>query len=304
MSSSLPPIDSPVCPCVMEAEKEGHICANPPSPSVIHPYHACTCYGHDTSLPDYKHDISKPRTLQGHYARKGGCPCPPADRWNGGPEMSRYCPQKSLYPPGNLKRNYLCSKGHHKVFPEEGPNLPRDPVTGVRTTFPNRRNYGGRHAACLTTAPQLLKRIKNREELKLERARDRKNFLEAVLRDEIIGRVEAEEERGDLEQALGLLGSYHVQDYQNTNGAHSLTGEDPRRPDERRYNEFPTVAKQYAEIMEELHYTAQQPVGLKYNIIRLHYLLEEQERLNNLRFQSKMLQRQDELQTRLNEEKI
>lgn len=297
MATLLPPITSPNCPCV-----EGGQCGAAPLPSVHNPYHTCTCYGHDMKLPDYKNDIAVPRTLQNHYAKKGGCPCPPEDKWHGGPEMSRYCPQKSLYPPKNQKKDYRDEKGHHHVFPEEGPNYPRDPVTGVRSTFPNRRNYGGRHAACLTTAPQLLKRLKNKQELKLERARDRKNFLEAVLRDEIIGRIEAEDERGELEGALGLLGSYHVQDYQQRHGEHSLTGLDPRTPAERGVNEFPTVAKQYAEIMEELHYTAQQPVGLKYNIIRLHYLLEEQERLNNLRFQSKMQQRENDLQKRLEQE--
>lgn len=45
-------------------------------------FHKCTCYGHENTLPDYKHDISIPHTLQGYYALHGGCPCPPSHPQN------------------------------------------------------------------------------------------------------------------------------------------------------------------------------------------------------------------------------
>lgn len=304
MATALPPIDASGCACGASQRPCARPPSTPPVQPIHNPYHLCTCYGHNLDLPDYTHDISVPRTLQGHYAKEGGCPCPPQpEAWNGGPEVSRYCPQKSIYPPASRTKDYRPHKGPHLVHPEMGADLPRDPVSGVRTTFPNRRNYGGRTAASLTTGPALLKKIKHRAQLRQERAYDRKNFLEATLQDEIQARLDADEQREKLEKELGLMGSYHVEDFVKAHGEHSLTGTDPRGPGERGLNEFPTVAKQYEEIMEELRFTAQQPLGLKYNIIRLHYLLEEQERLNKLRFQTKMGQRDMELQKRLEESK-
>lgn len=312
MSTALPPIDASVCPCAASrcpCAVSRCPCAPPPPPTapvqeMHNPYHLCSCYGHNLNLPDYKHDISVPRTLQGHYAKKGGCPCPPDKKaWNGGPEVSRFCPQKSIYCPTSKTKDFLSRKGPHVVHPEKGLDLPREPVSGVRTTFPNRRNYGGRTAASLITGPPLLKKMKHREQQRQERAQDRKLFLEATMQDEILARIDAEEQRANLEKELGLMGSCHVEDYVKAHGVHSLTGTDPRGPQERGLNDFPTVEKQYEEIMEELRFTAQQPLGLKYNIIRLHYLLEEQERLNKLRFQSKMVDRNKVLQKRLEEAK-
>eukprot|EP00796_Vickermania_ingenoplastis_P001615 gene1615-985_t len=260
-------------------------------------YHQCPCYAHDTALPDYFHDVSVPKTLQGHYARKGGCPCPAADCWSAGYGLSRFCPQKSLPPhvKGTTKMSYREKDGPHPVYVQSGPDFPRDPVTGVRTTFPNRRNYGGtvadRGPTCLTTAAQCVKGKSIRAEKKEQRNQDRKNFLKAVLRDEMLAHLDAQEQRDALESHLGLLGANHVVDFSAERGAHALTGADPRRGLERGPNEFPTVADQYSEVMDELRFTADQPVGSKYNIIRLHYLVEEQDRINKLRYHDKVQQR-------------
>lgn len=258
-------------------------------------YHQCPCYAHDTELPDYFHDVSVPKTLQGYYAKKGGCPCTAEHCWCAGNGMSRYCPKKSLLPHVKSTVSYLEKDGKHAVYPQSGLDEPRDPVTGVRTTFPNRRNYGGtvadRGPTCLTTAAQCVKRNKSRAERKEQRNQDRKNFLKAVLRDETLARLDAEEQRDALEGELSLMGANHVVDFTTANGDHSLIGADPRRGLERGYKEYPTVADQYDEVMDELRFTASQPVGSKYNIIRLHYLCEEQDRISKLRFHDKVQQR-------------
>lgn len=258
-------------------------------------YHQCDCYAHDTDLPDYFHDISVPKTLQGYYAKEGGCPCPAADCWSAGYGHSRFCPKKSLPPHIRKQMEYKPKDGPHPVYPQSGPDEPRDPKSGVRTTFPNRRNYGGtvadRGPTSLTTAAQLVKSKSLRAEKKEQRSQDRKNYLKAVLRDEMLARLDAEEQRDALEGHLGLMGAHHVVDFASEKGSHALTGADPRRGMERGPNEYPTVADQYEEVMDELRFTATQPVGSKYNIIRLHYLTEEHDRINKLRFHDKVQQR-------------
>lgn len=261
-----------------------------------HPCHDCECYGHTTELPDYEHEISHPRTLQGYYAKNSGCPCPPGSGCPGS-DHPPCCPGRGQQrQPLPVEKPYLEREGPHTVWPQSGPDLPRDPVTHVRTTFPNRKNYGGvvadRGPVTLTTAAQTVNRKKDRAEKKEQRMRDRQNFLKAVLRDETLARLDAEESRDMLESELGLLGVHHVEDFCAQNGAHSLTGTDPRRGLERQPHEIPTVADQYADVIEELQFTAQQPVGSKYNIVRLHYLCEEQDRISAMRFRDRVAQRQ------------
>lgn len=262
-------------------------------------YHQCQCYGHETEVPDYKHDIAVPKTLQGYYAKQGGCTCFAGECWCGGPTKDRRCVAKGQTPveagPTEAKRIYTEKDGPHPVYPQSGPDLPRDPVTGVRTTFPNRRNYGGtvadRGPTTLTTACQAVKNKQTKAEKQMERDQNRKQFLKAVLRDEMLARMDAEDQRSGLEQELGLLGGNHVVDYANEHGQHSLTGADPRRGMERGTQDVPTVADQYDEVMDELRFTAAQPVGSKFNIIRLHYLCEEEDRISRLRFDEKVQQR-------------
>lgn len=254
-------------------------------------FHVCECYGHDIHLPDYRRDISIPRTLQGHYAKVGGCPCPPGSKCNHG--NSRCCPlnpRTSKNPPP--KESYRCAEGPHTIYLADTSAADRDATTGVRTDFPNSRNYGGtvkqRGPTTLTTTAQLRLSNKRRAEKKEEVLQDRKNFLKAVLRDDMLSRMDAEGERDTLEIQTGLMGTNHAVDYELTNGEGTVSGLKPRGSMmERGIHDIPSVSDQYAEIMDELKYVAAQPVGSKRNIIRLHYLVEEEERVNNLRWRAR-----------------
>ncbi|KEG08909.1 hypothetical protein DQ04_06201030 [Trypanosoma grayi] len=108
---------------------------------------------------------------------------------------------------------------------------------------------------------------------------DRKEFLKAVLRDEMRDRMDAEEQLHSIEHELGLRGSRHAQML-----AAAASRETPRVGSD---YDSKTVVEQYDEVMEELRYVTQQPVGSKLNIIRMHYLLEEQDRLQHLHEQEK-----------------
>lgn len=61
----------------MQGNFNNTVCAAKDKSNTHGRFHKCNCYGHENTLPDYKHDISIPRTLQGYYALHGGCPCPP-----------------------------------------------------------------------------------------------------------------------------------------------------------------------------------------------------------------------------------
>ncbi|PWU95788.1 hypothetical protein C3747_263g54 [Trypanosoma cruzi] len=123
-------------------------------------------------------------------------------------------------------------------------------------------------------------RRKTREEREYERMQDRKEFLKAVLRDEMRDRLSAEDQLEELENKLNLRGSRH---------AEMLLAAAARRDAERQggEDEAKTVGEQYEKVMEELRFVTRQPVGSKVNIIRLYYLLEEQERLKYLREKGK-----------------
>lgn len=253
------------------------------------PYHQCVCYNHDTELPDYKHDVSNPRTLQGYYAVKGGCPCP-AKHANGECPGSLYCSKKGGDGSTRPKETFRAADGPHTVHVASPDDGGRDAVTTVRLAFPNSRNYGGtvaeRGPTTLSSTAQLGLSKKSRvAERREERAQDRKQFLRAVLRDEMLARMDAEAKRDALESDLDLMGTNHEVEYRTITEL-----SDPRNGQSvsmkmitRNPNEVPPIGEQYAEIMDELDYVSGQPVGSKYNIIRLHYLVEEELRLNNLR---------------------
>ncbi|EKF38182.1 hypothetical protein MOQ_001610 [Trypanosoma cruzi marinkellei] len=246
-------------------------------------YHVCGCYGHTQDLPDYK-KITVPRTLQGFHAKRGGgCPCIPKIKTKnmGTLYCSRNPMTRDRVMPVNTYRAY--GPGEHKVHPADEiaaeNTAVRDPETGTRLLFPNSRNYGGtvkQHEFPAIGKP----RRKTRKEMEYERMYDRKEFLKAVLRDEIRDRLNAENQLEELENELGLRGSRHAEMLlaaMASRDAEKRDGED----------EAKTVGEQYEEVMEELRFVTKQPVGSKVNIIRLYYLLEEQERLKYLRDKGK-----------------
>lgn len=249
-------------------------------------YHACECYGHETELPNYRRDICNPRTLQGHYAPNGGCPCPGTDGAVAD-KSSLYCTTRGADAAAMPKATFRAADGPHTVHTATAVDgNGRDPDTTARTAFPNSRNYGGtvaqRGATALNTTAQLTAPRKARAEARREeRAQDRKNFLRGVLRDEMLARMDAEGRRDAMETDMGLMGTHHMADYESSQraaGATGLYGGAPRDP-----NVVPSVGEQYGDVMDELEYVAGQPVGSKYNIIRLHYLVEEENRRNGLR---------------------
>ncbi|ORC86729.1 uncharacterized protein TM35_000261810 [Trypanosoma theileri] len=271
--------------------------ANPPQTTcdaASKGYHVCECYGHTQDLPEYK-KLAVPRTLQGFHAKEGGgCPCIPKTKEKG--MNTLYCSSNPAtcerIKPTETYRAY--SPGKHKVHLAdevcEETTAIRDPATGTRLVFPNSRNYGG------TATQRKFRAIgdpkeKTQKEKRYERMQDRKEFLKAVLRDEIRDLLAAEEERESLELQTGLRGSRHVQmlTYATTKDSQKRGGEDD--------DEIKTVSEQYDEVLEELRYVTKQPVGSKVNIIRLHYLLEEQERLQHLREQEKKKQTLSSLKT-------
>ncbi|CCW65612.1 unnamed protein product [Phytomonas sp. EM1] len=234
-------------------------------------YHDCESYGHTTKLPDYKKDISIPRTLDGYYAKAGSCPCP-----------ARASKGESVDP----HIAYREAGGPHTVHAED--------ISPGMEGFPNHRNYGGtvakRGGADLTTTalPLRATKLQQRSELRQRTMHDRKNFLKAVLHDEMLARMDAEGQRDVLEREIGLMGPNHVEEYERLNGEGTLSGRRPRKGMmERDINEVPTVGEQYEEVMDELRYVAGQPVNSKRNIIWFHYLLEEENRINALRRQQK-----------------
>ncbi|KAG5497630.1 hypothetical protein JKF63_03895 [Porcisia hertigi] len=263
-----------------------------PSPSA-HPhgsYHQCECYGHDTELPNYRRDISNPRTLQGHYAPNGGCPCP--GKCCGG-KNGLYCSSRGADAAAMPKATYRAVDGPHTVHIADNVNgNGRDPATSTRTAFPNWHNYGGtvaqRGPTTLTTTAQLKAPIKARAAARREeRAQDRKNFLRGVLRDEMLARMDAEGKRDALEAAMGLMATHHIDEYKASQSAPGSMRDGPGATS-RDPGTVPTLGEQYAEVMEELEYVAAQPLGSKENIIRLHYLVEEEKRLNRLRWEERM----------------
>ncbi|KAK7198082.1 hypothetical protein NESM_000764300 [Novymonas esmeraldas] len=252
-------------------------------------YHQCECYGHDTQLPNYRRDISNPRTLQGHYAPNDGCPCPPTSKAD---KSNLYCSGRGADASAMPKVTFRAADGPHTVHTAAAVDGDSHHLeTRKRTSFPNARNYGGtvaqRGPTTLTTVPQLGSSRKERSEAKREeRAQDRKNFLRGVLRDEMLARMDAEGKRAALEADMGLMGTHHVDEYEASQraagGLRGGLGSTSRDPDA-----VPSIGEQYGEIMDELEYVAGQPVGSKYNIIRLHYLVEEENRLNRLRRQER-----------------
>lgn len=253
-------------------------------------YHACECYGHDNSLPDYRLEVSIPRTLQGHYAKNGGCPCRAKTHGSGSANAGCIC----RMPAATLeKKTYRATEGPHAVHVAGA-----DGGTGADPQFPNSRNYGGtvaqRGATTManTALPRSAVAARRNESRTADRLQNRKNFLAAVLRDEMLARMDAEERRGALEQATGLMGSNHVDDYEATVGP--VDSSKPFDATGTRRG-LPTVAEQYDEVVDELRYVAGRPVGSKLNINRLYYLLEEEDRINNLRFQDKMATRSQKL---------
>ncbi|KAH9600999.1 hypothetical protein LSM04_006236 [Trypanosoma melophagium] len=251
-------------------------------------YHVCECYGHTQDLPEYK-KLAVPRTLQGFHAKEGnGCPCIPKTKEKS--MNTLYCSSNpatcNRVKPKETYRAY--SPGGHKVYKAD--EIPgdstavRDPATGTRLAFPNSRNYGGtatqRKFPAIGDAKQ-----KTKDEKRYERMQNRKEFLKAVLRDEIRDRLDAEAELDSLEHELGLRGSLHAQML-----TYAATKDSQKRGVDDDDNEIKTVAEQYDEMLDELRYVAKQPVGSKVNIIRLHYLIEEQERLKHLREQEKKKQ--------------
>ncbi|CCW69839.1 unnamed protein product [Phytomonas sp. Hart1] len=234
-------------------------------------YHECESYCHTMVLPDYKKDISIPRTLDGYYAKSGTCPCP------------------SL-----LQESKDKAKDSHVAYREaDGPHAVHAEDTNPRVAgFPNHRNYGGtveergRMNLTTTALPLNSTKGKKRAEVRKRLMLDRKNFLKAVLHDEMLARMDAEGQRDALEMEIGIMGSNHVVEYERTKGEGSLLGRRPRKGImERDINEVPTIGEQYEEVMEELKYVSKQPVNSKKNIIRMHFLLEEENRINTLRQQ-------------------
>ncbi|RNE98313.1 hypothetical protein TraAM80_08843 [Trypanosoma rangeli] len=257
---------SPRAPC--EAPSKGH--------------HVCECYGHTSELPEYR-KLAVPRTLQGFHAREGGgCSCIPKTK----PKQAGavYCSTNPMtrdrVMPTETYRAH--DPGEHKVHPaEEVPvesSAVRDPVTGRRLVFPNARNYGGTATQRRFPATGEPRR-KTREEREYEQMQDRKEFLKAVLRDEMRDHHSAEAQLEELENQLGLRGSRHAQ---LLNAAAAREAENRAGDDDAK-----TVGEQYEEVMEELRYVTRQPVGSKVNLIRMYYLLEEQDRLKYLRDQGK-----------------
>lgn len=253
------------------------------------PYHQCACYNHTTELPDYRRDIANPRTLQGHYAPHGGCPCP-AGRGSATRDAVKGCAAKNA-PPTDGKRAtakaaFRAADGPHTVY-----------TATAAASFPNSKNYGGTveqrgpttYGSVAQPKASRTAKVQARAE---ERAQDRKNFLKAVLRDEMLARMDAEGRRAALEGDTGLMGANHVEEYQASQRA-SGTGQ-PLSPASRMASRgptaVPTVGEQYGEVMDELEFVSGQPVGSKYNIIRLHYLVEEERRLNDLRRQERLQQ--------------
>jgi hypothetical protein len=240
------------------------------------PYHQCECYNHDTKIPNYRRDVANPRTLQGYYAPHGGCPCPAADGSTASSAKTNDAKQK---------QTFRAADGPHTVHPATAAGA-----------FPNSRNYGGtvaeRGPAAASTAQPRSSRSARAPAKADERAQARKNFLKAVLRDEMLARMDAEGRRAELESGTGLMGANHVEEYQSSQRA---SGKGPllspaSRMASRDPDEVPTVGEQYGEIMDELEFVAGQPVGSKYNIIRLYYLVEEGRRLNDLRRQERLQQ--------------
>lgn len=275
-------------------------------------YHQCSCYGHDDTLPDYKHTVSHPKTLQGYYANAGGCPCPAHANSKLNSALHCTCKGKGE---GSAKPQdtYKSRDGPHTVFPatqaatNATDNNAASSGSKRRTVFPNSRNYGGapqQYSKTINdaTAPNAYgytvaggaastqaRRRQQRAERQEEQGRDRKNYLKAMLRDEMLARMDAESMRAEFEQELGIMGGNHAEDYrqeQEAGGAGAASGK-KRDMHTRGINEVPTVPEQYEEIMDELRYVAGQPVGSKYNIIRLHYLIDEEERINKLRLAGK-----------------
>ncbi|CAJ1032943.1 hypothetical protein, conserved [Leishmania shawi] len=262
-------------------------------------YHQCECYGHDTELPNYRRDISNPRTLQGYYAPNGGCPCPAKF---GAEKNGLYCSARGADPSAMPKVTFRAADGPHTVHTSANVDgHGRDTATNTRTAFPNSRNYGGmvaqRGPTTLNTRPQLEASRKARAEAKREeRAQERKNFLRSVLRDEMLARMDAEGKRAALEAETGLMATHHADEYEasqrvagNIRGGLGSTSHDR--------DTALTLGEQYGEIMDELEYVADQPVGSKYNIIRLHYLVEEENRLNRLRWQERMRKAAEAMQS-------
>ncbi|KPI85750.1 hypothetical protein ABL78_5199 [Leptomonas seymouri] len=246
------------------------------------PYHQCACYKHSTDLPNYRRDIANPRTLQGYYAPHGGCPCP-ADY---GCEASQKSSNTvtTAEPPANPKDAFRAAEGPHTVH-----------TAAATGPFPNSRNYGGTAAqrGPASSAKELNASRSAKAQAKAEeRAQDRKTFLKAVLRDEMLARMDAEGRRAELEGMTGLMATNHIDEYESSQRA-AGKGQ-PLSPASRMAsrgpNEVPTVGEQYGEVMDELEFVSGQPVGSKYNIIRLHYLVEEERRLNDLRRQERLQQ--------------
>ncbi|AYU81369.1 hypothetical protein LdCL_310024200 [Leishmania donovani] len=263
-------------------------------------YHQCECYGHNTQLPNYRHDISNPRTLQGYYAPNGGCPCPGTC---GAEKNGLYCSGRGADASAMPKLTFRAADGPHTVHTAaDADGNGRDPATSIRTAFPNSRNYGGtvaqRGPATLSTRAQLGASRKARAEAKREeRAQDRKNFLRGVLRDEMLARMDAEGKRAALEADMGLMGTHHGEEYEasqrvagSMRGGLDSTSRDP--------DTVLTLGEQYRDIMDELEYVADQPVGSKYNIIRLHYLVEEEDRLSRLRLQERIQKTAEAMQSK------
>ncbi|KPA78853.1 putative mitochondrial hypothetical protein [Leptomonas pyrrhocoris] len=254
------------------------------------PYHECACYKHDTELPNYRRDVANPRTLQGYYAPNGGCPCPAGY----GSDASKNLPESATPTEGNAKpkETFRAADGPHTVH-----------TASASASFPNSRNYGGTVAQrgpaasvvaaiafsnSATGEPNMTRSAKKQAKVE-ERAQDRKNFLKAVLRDEMLARMDAEGRRAELEGDTELMGTNHIDEYEASQRA-AGKGQ-PLSPASRMASRGPrevaTVGEQYGEIMDELEFVAGRPVGSKYNIIRLHYLVEEERRLNDLRRQER-----------------
>ncbi|CCD11963.1 unnamed protein product [Trypanosoma congolense IL3000] len=242
-------------------------------------YHVCQCYGHTSELPNYK-EILKPYTLQGTYA-KMKCACPCIQKTKGKHVNSLYCSKRPatcdrVFPNETYRAH---GPGPHKVHREVNTSADgapvRDPATGTRLVFPNASNYGG--TAKQRTFPVIgAPRRLTVSERKYENQYDRKEFLKAVLRDEICDRVEAEKRLDELENEIGLRGSRHArmlaEAAEAAKKAQSVESEDEPK----------TVGDQYNMVMDELRFVAQQPVGSKLNIVRMYYTVEEQEYVDSL----------------------
>ncbi|AAZ11060.1 uncharacterized protein TEOVI_000201300 [Trypanosoma equiperdum] len=242
-------------------------------------YHVCECYGHTQQLPNYK-KLTNPRTLQGFYAKQkvSACPCIPNKREKN--FNTTYCSEnpakRNVAFPEETYRDF--EPGKHRVHkaasvPGDGATL-RDPVTRARLVFPNACNYGGTVAKHTFPAIGQPRRLTPGER-KYEQMYDRKEFLKAVLRDEICHRAEAEKQLEELENETGLRGSRHARLLAEAAAAarEAQLSEDHEEPK--------TVGEQYDAVMDELRFVTRQPVGSKLNIIRMYYTLEEQERMRN-----------------------